>query len=219
MGPWTRANTGAHSPRRLGAYGTTAAAGTALLLALAGCTAGGSASAPESSVGGPSAGSGPTSAVSPSAPTSGAPTSAPGLTAPAEPLGPATASPSVPPTGTPGNAATTTSSLTITLLATPTATPVSYTLLCDGAAVGPTSTLPNAATACAELEAHGEEVLDSQRPMPEQCTQQYGGPQQATVTGTFHGRSIDASFSLTDGCRIAVWNSIPTLLGGPAGSN
>jgi hypothetical protein len=96
---------------------------------------------------------------------------------------------------------------------------VSYTLLCDGAAVGPTSTLPNAATACAELEAHGEEVLASQRPMPEQCTQQYGGPQQATVTGTFHGRSIDASFSLTDGCRIAVWNSIPTLLGGPAGSN
>jgi hypothetical protein len=44
------------------------------------------------------------------------------------------------------------------------------------------------------------------------CTQQYGGPQTATVRGTLHGERIDARFSRTDGCEIARWDGVAPLL-------
>ena len=49
------------------------------------------------------------------------------------------------------------------------------------------------------------------------CTQQYGGPQVAVVTGTFHGRPVHSRFSLTDGCEIARWRSMAPLFGGTPG--
>ena len=39
------------------------------------------------------------------------------------------------------------------------------------------------------------------------CTQQYGGPETATVKGTLDGKEIDAKFSRVNGCEIARWEA------------
>jgi hypothetical protein len=44
------------------------------------------------------------------------------------------------------------------------------------------------------------------------CTQQYGGPQTATVTGTLRGEPVDATFSRENGCEIARWSDASPLL-------
>ena len=43
------------------------------------------------------------------------------------------------------------------------------------------------------------------------CTQIYGGPETARVTGTFRGRKIWALFTRRDGCAIARWNRVAFL--------
>jgi len=45
------------------------------------------------------------------------------------------------------------------------------------------------------------------------CTQQYGGPEKATVKGTFKGEEVDASFSRENGCEISRWEDVAELLG------
>jgi hypothetical protein len=45
------------------------------------------------------------------------------------------------------------------------------------------------------------------------CTQVYGGPQQALVTGTLQGRKVWARFKRTDGCQTARWDRVAFLLG------
>lgn len=44
------------------------------------------------------------------------------------------------------------------------------------------------------------------------CTQQFGGPETATVTGTFDGREVDAEYNRADGCQIARWEKAAPLL-------
>ena len=44
------------------------------------------------------------------------------------------------------------------------------------------------------------------------CTQQFGGPETATVTGTLHGEKVDASFSRENGCEISRWQHVEPLL-------
>ena len=44
------------------------------------------------------------------------------------------------------------------------------------------------------------------------CTQQYGGPETATVKGTFKGEPVDAKFSRQNGCEIARWQDAAPLL-------
>jgi hypothetical protein len=44
------------------------------------------------------------------------------------------------------------------------------------------------------------------------CTEIYGGPERATVTGTLRGETIDARFSRTNGCEIARWDAAKKLL-------
>ena len=80
------------------------------------------------------------------------------------------------------------------------------------------STLPDPAAAIAGVERFGEDVFFTPRRADMLCTQQYGGPQVALVTGTFHGRPVHSRFSLTDGCEIARWRSMAPLLGGTPGS-
>jgi hypothetical protein len=80
------------------------------------------------------------------------------------------------------------------------------------------STLPDPAAALAAVEQFGDEIFFVPRRADMMCTQQYGGPQVAVVTGTFHGRPVHTRFSLTDGCEIARWRSLAPLLGGTAGS-
>ncbi|MCW2949721.1 MAG: serine protease inhibitor [Thermoleophilia bacterium] len=43
------------------------------------------------------------------------------------------------------------------------------------------------------------------------CTQQYGGPERATVTGERDGQAISVSFRRTDGCEIARWDAAAPL--------
>jgi hypothetical protein len=58
-------------------------------------------------------------------------------------------------------------------------------------------------------------TADDLRPVPTDvaCTQVYGGPATARVTGTLEGRRVDASFKRTDGCEIARWDRVQGLLG------
>jgi hypothetical protein len=44
------------------------------------------------------------------------------------------------------------------------------------------------------------------------CTQQYGGPETARVTGTLRGERVDARFSRENGCEIARWEDAAPLL-------
>ena len=44
------------------------------------------------------------------------------------------------------------------------------------------------------------------------CTQQFGGPETAKVTGTFDGREIDAEYNRANGCEIARWAKAAPLL-------
>ena len=44
------------------------------------------------------------------------------------------------------------------------------------------------------------------------CTQIYGGPQRARVTGTIGDRRIDRRFKRTDGCQVADWQHAVPLL-------
>ena len=44
------------------------------------------------------------------------------------------------------------------------------------------------------------------------CTQIYGGPQRARITGTIGARTIDRRFKRTDGCAIGDWQHAVPLL-------
>ena len=44
------------------------------------------------------------------------------------------------------------------------------------------------------------------------CTEQFGGPETATVTGTLRDREVDARFSRENGCEIARWDKVAPLL-------
>ena len=98
-------------------------------------------------------------------------------------------------------------SLTITVTEGPDAQPQTWTLTCDP--VG--GTHPDAAAACAALAA----VEDPFKPVDKNmaCTEIYGGPQTATVEGTYRGTAVNASFNRTNGCEISRWDAIaPTLV-------
>jgi hypothetical protein len=83
---------------------------------------------------------------------------------------------------------------------------VSAILACDP--VG--GTHPRAARACAVLA----EFPDALQSVPRDvaCTEIYGGPETAAVTGTLDGRSIRARFNRTNGCEIARWEKLHPLL-------
>jgi hypothetical protein len=70
-------------------------------------------------------------------------------------------------------------------------------------------TLPGRALACAKLA----RIRTPFAPVPGgvACTQIYGGPQVARVTGTFRGRPVRATFNRRDGCEIARWDALRFL--------
>jgi Subtilisin inhibitor-like len=45
------------------------------------------------------------------------------------------------------------------------------------------------------------------------CTMIFGGPQTATVTGTWRGKPVNASFSRKNGCEIKRWDTASPLVG------
>lgn len=75
-------------------------------------------------------------------------------------------------------------------------------------------THPEARSACARLDELAGEGKNPFAPVPEgqMCTMQMGGPATARVTGTWQGRSVDATFSRKNGCEISRWqNLVPVL--------
>jgi hypothetical protein len=80
-----------------------------------------------------------------------------------------------------------------------------WTLQCAPAG----GTHPRATKACARLGSLSAPF----RPVPADvaCTEIYGGPQEALVTGTFRGYRVNARFNRTNGCEIARWDRIAVL--------
>jgi hypothetical protein len=100
------------------------------------------------------------------------------------------------PPGTGGSSAT---SLSITYWAEGRAegNPIKWTLRCNPAA----GTLPKRGTACTKLSALKNPFAPPAKGV--ECTQQYGGPQQAQVTGTFRGKRVWIALAARDGCEIS----------------
>jgi hypothetical protein len=80
-----------------------------------------------------------------------------------------------------------------------------YTLKCAPAG----GTLPHRTAACRQL-ARLERPF-AQTPKNFACTEIYGGPQQAVVSGRLRGRLVRASFNRRDGCEIERWNRVAFL--------
>ncbi len=140
----------------------------------------------------------------------GTPTSQPTQsTAPAsQPPAAATPTPTPPPGDQPAGG----TKLTITVRMAPAAHPITRTLTCDP----PGGTAPNAAGACAGLaKAAAAKGGDPFAPTPkgQMCTQIFGGPQTATVEGTWRGRPVDATFGRKNGCEVKRWNDLAALFG------
>ena len=84
-----------------------------------------------------------------------------------------------------------------------------WTLRCP-----PGGTLPDAAAACRKLG----EIDDPFAPVPKgtACTQIFGGPQLADVSGTYDGQRVDTQFSRGNGCDIERWKRVGFLFPGVA---
>ena len=77
---------------------------------------------------------------------------------------------------------------------------------------GKTATVTcDAAEDCPEVAALDPKVFEP-TPGNVACTQQYGGPETATVKGTFKGEQVDAKFGRQNGCEIARWEDAAPLL-------
>ena len=65
--------------------------------------------------------------------------------------------------------------------------------------------------ACQALETNGAAALP---PVPKDkaCTQIYGGPETATITGTWQGQRVISRFARNDGCQIGRWKLMEGLL-------
>ncbi|HUY51737.1 MAG TPA: SSI family serine proteinase inhibitor [Streptosporangiaceae bacterium] len=93
-------------------------------------------------------------------------------------------------------------SLTVQVTPSPGATPERWTLRCE-----PTGgTHPDPAAACRQLLA----AKNPFAPIPRgiMCPMIVSGPQKATITGTFLGKPVDASFSRLDGCAAVRWSEL-----------
>jgi hypothetical protein len=88
-----------------------------------------------------------------------------------------------------------------------TGTTTRRTLTCDP----PGGDHADPARACATLATGWQELLAPTR-KGLICTEIYGGPQQATVTGTYSGKQVRSSYTRTNGCEISRWDAMKTVL-------
>ncbi|MBA2385337.1 MAG: hypothetical protein H0V68_11845 [Actinobacteria bacterium] len=81
-----------------------------------------------------------------------------------------------------------------------------WTLTCNPAA----GTHPSPEDACAQLDALDQPFAP---PAPDEiCTEQYGGPEEALVEGTYRGEPVSFELSRTNGCEIGRWEQHSFLL-------
>ena len=118
-----------------------------------------------------------------------------------------------PPSGTPAASGKGDAELSIIITPSPGAEPSSYTLVCAGGVPSAESKHPDAATACAALKENPALLTRAPRPADRACTQQFGGPQTAMVSGAVDGVGVESRYKLTDGCEIAAWEGAKAVLG------
>lgn len=131
-------------------------------------------------------------------------------TVPAPPPGAPTALPSGPGQGN--------AELAITVLSGEGAAAVNYTLVCESGKPAAESNHPAAEAACAALKKNAALLHNSAPGKDQACTEQYGGPQKATVTGVVDGTAVDSSFARTNGCEISAWEAAKDVLGAAGGA-
>ncbi len=88
-----------------------------------------------------------------------------------------------------------------------------YTLTCE-----PTGgDHPSPASACAFLSNAATAGEDPFAPVPDNtpCTRIYGGPQTATVSGTWRDQTVNAQYNMQGGCEIDRWLKAAPLIGDP----
>ena len=164
----------------------------------------------------PGGGTNPSPSATASAPTTAASPSATGTPSPdAETKTPAPSPSAAPVTSGPGQG---NAELAIMVKPSETAAPTNFTLVCLDGAPAAESQHPDAAAACLALKSNAALLSPAPRPTDQPCTQQYGGPQQATVTGVVDGQPVETTFSLRDGCEIAGWNAAKAVLGSNGGA-
>jgi hypothetical protein len=132
------------------------------------------------------------------------------IAAPAGPSSPDTIMPGNPPAATPHPQATPSQAadtdLTI-VVNDGSGSTITWRLTCHPAG----GTHPNPEAACRALETNGTAALP---PVAEDkaCTQIYGGPETANITGTWQGKQIMSSFARNDGCQIRRWKLMEEVL-------
>jgi hypothetical protein len=73
---------------------------------------------------------------------------------------------------------------------------------------------PQPKTACSEIR---DAVKPFARPKSDEiCTQIFGGPQRARVTGTWAGKKVNRLFTQANGCEIERWEQLQVTLSGKA---
>lgn len=99
-----------------------------------------------------------------------------------------------------------TTDLVVELRADAAAAATRLTLTCDP----PGGKHPDPPRACADLAREPQPFAPD--PPGQVCTEVFGGPQTATVRGTYRGSAVTLDLSRTDGCRIAQWDRLGALL-------
>jgi hypothetical protein len=74
-----------------------------------------------------------------------------------------------------------------------------WTLRCDP----PGGNFPDPEEACEQLDDVEQPFVET--PIDAICTEQYGGPQLASVQGVYRDESVSTRFDRTDGCENARW--------------
>ncbi len=108
--------------------------------------------------------------------------------------------------GSPGSPSAGLTRLTVTARESPTAPAQTWTLTCDPAG----GNHPDPVAACAALAAAADPFAPT--PPDQACTMIDGGPQTATIVGTYRGVSVTASYSRSNGCEIARWDAVAPVL-------
>lgn len=109
--------------------------------------------------------------------------------------------------------------LAITVVPSQGAAELDYTLVCSSGTPAAESSHPNAAAACSALKATPGILSPAEPATSRPCTQQYGGPQKATVTGMVDGVAVESSFARSNGCEISAWEAAKDVLGAAGGAS